>query len=73
MSWYLTTAGGPVCGRKEDQGQWSEGDTLRDVDGTPEEKCQWPEILCVAEAQGGLLGLSSWSCFHPVAMAMGKY
>lgn len=48
-----TTAGGPVCARKESQGQWSEGDTLRDMDGTPEEKCQWPELLCVAKAQGG--------------------
>lgn len=45
----LTTAGGPVCGRKEDQGQWSEGDTLRDMDGTPKEKRQWPELLCISE------------------------
>lgn len=42
-----------VCGRKEDQGQWSEGDTLRVMDGTPKEKCQWPELLYVPETQRG--------------------
>lgn len=41
----------PWCGRKEDQGQGSEGDTLRDMDGTPKEKWPWPELLCVAETQ----------------------
>lgn len=50
--WCLATAGGPWCGGgKEDQGQGSEGDTLRDMDGTPKKKWPWPELLCVAETQ----------------------